>query len=486
MDRMTATTHDESVAHDLALLGLPPRPWPATTTGPDGQPALDVLVVGAGMCGTAAAAALIFKGVRNIALLDAAPQGQEGPWVTTARMATLRSPKHLPGIALGIPSLTFRAWYTARRGEAEWQALYKIANADWQHYLAWLQRVLALPVRHGIAVTRIRPCGELFAVETSGGTLHARHVVLATGRAGAGGLLVPDFVDPTLWPDRAAHTGEAIDFTRLAGRRVAVLGANASAFDAAAVALESGAAAVDMFCRRAELPQVNKSRGATNPGYFEGWSGLPPAERWRLMVYLHDERSPPPHESVHRVLKHPGFRLHRASPVLAARPTADGVALDLSSCAATADFLVVATGFTVDLARRPELADLAAHIALWRDACPPPPGLDRPELAAYPFLGDGFELTDREPGTCPALSRVHLFNHAAYGSMGPIASDIPGVSAAAGLLSTAIVRALFRADRAALQAQLEAFAESELESTPFFAPAALPRRGCPGGAERTG
>ncbi|MCC6718411.1 MAG: NAD(P)/FAD-dependent oxidoreductase [Acetobacteraceae bacterium] len=466
-----------AIARDLDILGLPPRHWPAEVRAPDGAAALDVLVVGAGMCGIAAAAALMLKGVRNIAVLDAAAPGREGPWMTTARMATLRSPKHLPGIALGIPSLTFRAWFTARAGAAAWEALYKIGNADWQDYLSWLQHVLALPVRHGVTVQAVVPAGTLFQVATGEGVLHARHVVLATGREGAGGRLVPDLVDPALWPDRAAHAGEAIDFARLAGRRVAVLGANAAAFDNAAVALEAGAAAVDMYCRRAVLPQVNKSRGATNPGYFEGWSALPPAERWKLLVWLHDERSPPPHESVHRVLKHPGFRLHFSSAIAAARPSGGGVALDLPGGPARADFLIVATGFEVDLGRRPELAALVPHAALWRDAHPAPAGLERAELGRYPFLGPGFELTEKQPGACPALARVHVFNHAAHASMGPIASDIPGVSAAAGLLSTAIVRALFLADRDALQARLEAFAEPELESTPFFAPQVLPGRG---------
>lgn len=465
---------DAAVARDLAYLGLPPRNWVPGIMGPDGRPALDVLVVGAGMCGIAAAAALILKGVRNIAVLDAAAPGQEGPWLSTARMVTLRSPKRLPGIALGIASLTFRAWFTARRAEAAWEALYKITNSDWQEYLSWLQRVLALPVRHGVSVRAIEAAGEVFRVGTSDGPVFARHVVLATGRLGAGGMLVPDFVDPGLWPDRAGHTGEAIDFVRLAGRRVAVLGANASAFDAAAVALEAGAAAVDMYCRRAELPQVNKSRGATNPGYFEGWSGLSAAERWALMVYLHDERSPPPHESVHRVLKHPGFRLHRGSPVGFARREGEGLAIGVPGAVAKADFLVVATGFAVDLSRRAELAEFMPHVALWRDVHSAPVGLERAELGLYPFLGDGFELTEKTPGACPALARLHVFNHAAYGSMGPIASDIPGVSAAAGLLSTAIVRALFRGDRDALQARLSAFAEPELESTPFFAPGTLP------------
>src|SRR5215471_13534742 len=123
--------HEREVARDLELLGLPPRAWSAVRPGPDGAPLLDVVVVGAGMCGIAAAAGLIFKGVRNIRVLDQSPAGREGPWLNFARMTTLRSPKHLPGPALGIPSLTFRAWYEALHGAEGWAQLYKISRADW-------------------------------------------------------------------------------------------------------------------------------------------------------------------------------------------------------------------------------------------------------------------------------------------------------------------------------------------------------------------
>lgn len=107
-DAAGAAAHGRQVARDLDLLRLPPPPWTAAATGPDGAPAADVIVVGAGMYGIAAAAALAMKGLRAL-MLDRAPEGQEGPWITYARMETLRSPKHLPGIALGIPSLTYRA-----------------------------------------------------------------------------------------------------------------------------------------------------------------------------------------------------------------------------------------------------------------------------------------------------------------------------------------------------------------------------------------
>jgi cation diffusion facilitator CzcD-associated flavoprotein CzcO len=275
MDAVAPDTESDlaqRVAHDLTCLGLPPSNWPATAMGPDGQPMLDVLVIGAGMCGIAAAAALIFKGVRNVAVIDAGADGSEGPWVTYARMLTLRSPKHLPGPALGIPSLTFRAWYEATRGYAEWKALYKIPNDVWQAYLTWLKRVLALPVRNGVAALALQPADDHVAVPLSdGGLLRARRVVVATGRGGTGGPYVPDFVAPALVPDLAAHTASPIDFARLRGARVAVIGGGASAWDNAATALEAGAASVDQYVRRPVLPQVNKGRGPATTGYFEGW-----------------------------------------------------------------------------------------------------------------------------------------------------------------------------------------------------------------------
>jgi cation diffusion facilitator CzcD-associated flavoprotein CzcO len=85
-------------------------------TGPDGKRVLDVLVVGAGMCGQTAGWNLLREGIRNIRVIDRNPHGQEGPWNTMARMPILRSPKHLTGPDLGVPSLTFRAWYEAQHG----------------------------------------------------------------------------------------------------------------------------------------------------------------------------------------------------------------------------------------------------------------------------------------------------------------------------------------------------------------------------------
>ena len=471
------TTHDEQVARDLDLLRLPPPAWTALAPGPDGVPMLDVLIIGAGMYGIAAAAALAMKGIGNITMLDRAADGQEGPWITYARMETLRSPKGLPGLAFGIPSLTFRAWYEARFGRDAWDALYKIPNADWQAYLTWVRTILGLKLRSQTEVLRLEPCaGWVTLTLREAGVerrLHARRVVFASGRGGMG-ISVPGWVDPALWPDRVAHTMADIDFGALAGRRIAVVGAGPSAWDNAATALERGAARVDMYVRRAELPQVNKGRGSATPGYFEGWADLPAAEKWKILVYLQDLQAPPPHETVLRTIRNPGFRIHLGTPLQGASRTADGVKLSLpGGDAAEADFLILGTGFAVDLRGAPELATVADAIATWADHYTPPAALARPELSRFPWLDRGFELTPRRE--CPGLSRIHIFNHAAYASLGAIASDIPGLSVGAERLAHAMVAHFFTEDIASISRALEAFAEPELQDTPFFVPARVTR-----------
>jgi cation diffusion facilitator CzcD-associated flavoprotein CzcO len=274
------------LADELAFLQLPAPRWtPALER--DGVAVADVAIVGAGMTGLALAAALVHRGVAVVAY-DEAPAGLEGPWATTARMETLRSPKQLAGPALGIPSLTFRAWFEAQFGRAAWDALDKIPRLQWMDYLRWYRRVLALPVRNGHRVTDIRPhAGGLveLGVDAGGAATRAwaRRVVIATGRAGLGGPALPGFA-ATLPRTRWAHSSDDNDYAALAGLRVGVVGAGASAMDSAATALEAGAAHVHLLVRRADLPRINKGKGAGNPGFVAGYAQLPDEWKWRIRL----------------------------------------------------------------------------------------------------------------------------------------------------------------------------------------------------------
>lgn len=253
---------EAQLAQDLDFLEMPSKSWvPAQMH--DGAPVRDVIVIGAGMCGLAATAKFILTGISNVVAYDAAPEGKEGPWVTFARMQTLRSPKGLTGPSLGLPQLTFRAWFTAQWGVDAWQALDKIPKDQWMDYLVWYRKVLDLPVRNNVRMTAISFVDDLIAIDIEGaetGRVLTRRLVLATGRSGLGGFAVPEFlkgIDRKYW----AHSADEIDFAALKGKRVAVIGAGASSMDNAATALEQGAAAVDLLIRRKEMPRINKMTG---------------------------------------------------------------------------------------------------------------------------------------------------------------------------------------------------------------------------------
>ena len=231
-------------SHDLARLNYPPANWVPERTGPDGKRVLDVLVVGAGMCGQTVGYGLLREGIANIRVIERETHGREGPWNTTARMPILRSPKHLTGPDLGVPSLTFRAWYEAQHGVEGWAALYKIARLDWLRYLLWVRETVGLKVENGVDLLKVEPAGDfLRATLSTGESVHARKLVMANGRDGSGGFrwpALPSF-DPADSKRKGLvfHTLEDIDFTKLAGKRIGILGVLATAIDNACTALEA-------------------------------------------------------------------------------------------------------------------------------------------------------------------------------------------------------------------------------------------------------
>lgn len=462
------------VRRDLARLNFPPPAW----TRPPEPRVLDVAIVGAGMTGLAIGFALRREGVADFAQFDRAPIGREGPWVTHARMPTLRSPKELTGPDLGIPALTYRAWHEAVFGADDWAVTAKIPRAAWMDYLVWLRRVLALPVENDRALVRIVPEGGRFRLAFADGTeRHARKVVLATGRDGSGGPRIPEFVPRELMPAPVAHSADRIDFAALAGRRVAVLGLGASAFDNAGTALEAAAAEVHMFARRAGVPQVNKMKGLSYPGAQRGFHLLDDATRWRFIHHGFARQTPPPRESVLRVTGHAGFHLHLGCAWEAVRRAGAGLEIATAAGPFACDFAILATGFGIDLGRRPELADVVDGIATWADRYAPPDDARDPEMARFPYVDAGFAFTEKRPGAAPHLRHLHCFNYGVTINHGQLAGDIPGLGAGVARLVDRLVADLWAMDAGR---HWEAFAGNE---EPELAGTAL---GPPGDGTRLG
>ena len=443
---------------DLEWLDQPAKPW-VPERRVDGQAVLDAVIVGAGMCGLAAGAALQLLGIRNIVLLDRAAAGQEGPWATFARMETLRSPKTLVGPALGLPALTPRAWYEAQHGRGAWEALGKIPRTLWMDYLTWYRHARGLPVRNGVSVVDIQPHSPALVTLTleGGEKLLARHVILANGRDGLGGPFVPPELVAGLARQRWAHSADDIDFAALRGRRVGVVGAGASAMDNAATALEAGASSVDLFIRRTDIPRANKFTGIGSQGVVHGFESLSDDWKWRFLDHALTSQTPPPRESTLRVSRQ-GGRFHLGSPVLSVMETPDGLEVRTPKGLYPLDFMIFATGFRFDPSARPELSAVAGRIRLWGDAGTPA----NAELAASPRLDAAYGFEALDAADTEFLSRLHCFNYHATLSHGKLSGDIPAVSEGATRLAHGIARAVFVEDKATHFAALVAFATPEL------------------------
>ncbi len=465
--------------HDLACLQLPAARWTPTRQH-GGQDVADVAIIGAGMAGLALAAALHLRGMA-VTVFDEAPAGLEGPWATTARMETLRSPKQLPGPALGLASLTFRAWFEAQFGAAAWEALDKIPRLQWMDYLCWYRQALGLVVHNDQRITDVLPrAGGRVELRVQGlqaggvaRTVWSRRVVLATGRAGLGGPYVPAFAQ--LLPQaRWAHSSDDFDYQTLAGQRVGVIGAGASAMDSAATALEAGAARVHLLVRRADIPRINKGKGASHPGFVHGHARLPDDWKWRIRHYIHVQQVPPPRNSTLRVSRHANAHFHLGCRIESVVEQGGALNVQTSMGPIELDFLVFSTGFKVDWAQRPMLRHIAPHVRLWQHRYSPPAGEEDAELAGSPDLGDAFEFQLRPGADCPGLDRLHCFAYPAALSLGVITGDIPAISDGAQQLATDLAELLYVEDIEYHFARMQAFAEPEVLGDEWVAEALPP------------
>lgn len=438
---------DAGAREALRLIGPDPANWVPERPDPDGK-TIDhnVVIVGGGQTGCAFAFALRRAGIGRVSVIDAAPDAaRAGIWTNGARMHVLRTPKTLPGPENGIPALSFQAWYEARHGEAAYAAFERIPRPAWVEYLAWYRSFLDIAVRYGTRLGRIEPAAGYFRLHLDSGVETARKILIATGFDGSGGIAFPPVL-ADLPRALYAHAADDVDFTALQGKDIAVIGAAASAFDAAAVALETGAASVHLFARRPALAAtpINRSRGY--PGAYDNYYALPDAVRWHQAVRYRRAGSTPPQDAVERVLKHANFHLHLAAPWAAAREEAGRIVAEAADGAHRFDFAIAGTGYAADPNLRPEFAEFAGHILLWRDRFIPPAAEADPFLGAHPYLGPGNEFLEKTAGAAPYLKDIHCFNPAGFVSFGVPIGDVPSMKRGIPTVTAQISRDLFLAD----------------------------------------
>ncbi|MTT31134.1 SidA/IucD/PvdA family monooxygenase [Terrilactibacillus sp. BCM23-1] len=449
---MSLETLNERVKTDLSYLDFGGPEWVRPVNHPDGH-VYDVIIVGGGQSGLGTAFGLLRERISNILVIDENKEGLEGPWETYARMVTLRTPKQLTSIDQGIPSLTFRSWWEAQAGVEGWEAIDKIPRGDWMNYLRWYRQVLGLPVINEVKLKLIEPTEEGIHRLHIGGpgapsnTLLARKVVLATGIQGGGEWHVPALISEKCPRHLYAHTSEAIDFEALKGKKVAVLGGGASAFDNANFALTEGAAEAHVFVRRKEMPRINPIRQMEASGMIEHFHVLSDEDKYAAMSHFFKHNQPPTNDTFGRASKWPGFHLHLGSPWLDVEEKSEGAVVTTPQGKFTFDFLIISTGLLTDPALRPELSLVEKHIARWGDRYHAPEEVFNPVLDAHPYLSPGFAFLSRDEEGKKLLHGLFAFNYSALLSCGLSASALSGMRFAIPRLTSAIAEELFLDDR---------------------------------------
>ncbi|MBB3997299.1 flavin-containing monooxygenase [Aureimonas pseudogalii] len=172
----------------------------------------DVVVIGSGLAGLTAAHALRGQGIEPLVLER---EGEVGTsWNRRHPQLTLnthRSVSSLPGSA-----------YPAGTGA------FPKRDAVIAHLQAFADRH-RFEIRHGVEVLSLARTDGPFAIATKAGTLHARAVIVATGRDALPSI--PPWKGIETFGGRIVHAAEFGEARAYAGRSVLVVGGGNSGFD---------------------------------------------------------------------------------------------------------------------------------------------------------------------------------------------------------------------------------------------------------------
>jgi cation diffusion facilitator CzcD-associated flavoprotein CzcO len=426
---------------------------------------LDVLIVGGGQAGLAAAFGLLQARVTNILVIDENCEGDEGPWGTYARMRILRTKKEVGGIDLGVASLSLRAWYEAQFGAKAWRDLYKMPTALWHRYLKWYRDVLGIPVRNACRMIGFGPASQNGLLEVNVEShgcetrILTRTLVLATGAEGNGTRRIPHEVSENIQRKFWAHAQEMIDFDSLRGKRVAVLGGGASAFDNAIAAAEHGSD-VHIFHRRPVLQAAFALAWGEFNGYLAHFADLEPLERWRFVRQMRRIKNGPPVATMARAAGLPNITIHPGTTWNGIAQGEGRIRIDASDRSIDVDFIILGTGYELRVEARAEMASVLPFATRWRDVFTPPAGEEDSGLLGAFFLGPNFEMQEKDPGAAPWLKSVFNFCHGSSLSMGPLATGLTGIKFGAPRLVHGVTRRLFCTDAYSLLQGMAAWQQS--------------------------
>lgn len=446
---------EENARKELEYLNFPPREnWIPDRTTSTGENIYNVVIVGGGQTGMTVAFALQKEKISNIIVFDECSPFCEGPWLTHARMETLRTPKYTIGPDCDIPSLTVRAWYEAKYGKKAWEEITFLKRLDWAEYLHWIRNFLKPPIVNNTRVGSIEWSEKencFFVPITSNGSekshVYARKVVLATGLQGSGEWAIPNHIKENIPRELYYHTSDDIDFTAFKGKKIGILGGGPCAFDNAYLCSQY-ADEVHLFFKKQKLVNLHVFLWGEFVGFHGYFSSLPDESKWQFISKMYEMGQPPTPQSVNAVRSQKNIFMHYDSPWINSKLINNKPLIMTPKGEFSMDSLIIAIGWITDLDLREELSALKSKIALWEDKFTPPADKQYETLMHAPYLGKGFNFTEKTPDTAPYLQSIFTVTGGALISNGFSAgTGISGMRYSIKILINELVSQLFVEDR---------------------------------------
>ena len=452
------------VERDLSCICHPNRKWVEPRSTIAGEEILDVAIIGGGQTGLTMAFSLTQHNVDNIRVFDKNKEGFAGSWVNIGRMRTLRTPKTTAGPELGIPVLSVKSWFTEKYSADEWEKLDYIPRLDWHDYLNWFRKVLDLPVQFESEVGPLNwdEANQCFSFlvtnKESSETIYARKVILAVGLEGSGEWMIPDFVKKNVSEDYYSQAIYQIPYEKMKDKKIAILGAGPNAFDLTLEASKAGAKSITMFSKRDKLVNLHCFKWGEFTGFMKCFTDLNDGQKYSFIARMHDMGQPPVPGCVFAAYKLPNFKINFLSPWENAYQNGDVVTVETAKGQENFDFLIIATGWVCDLSCRPEIKNFYEEIATWGDCYQPPENLRYEKLMKFPYLGRGFQFTEKEPGRAPYVNSIFNMTGGGLLSNGFCAgTGLTGMKYSIDLATHEIVKQLFLEDADSVYGSLDTY-----------------------------
>ena len=290
-------------------------------------------------------------------------------------------------------------------------------------YAEWFRMRSGIEVVQELVVS-LRAAGSTFEADLeSGGHITARRVVVATGYKPY--KSIPQETVAGLPPERYVHSCDLVEFSALRGKRCLVVGGRQSAFEWAALINEECDAEVHVVYRH-DAPSFEASDWSWIDKHVDetlalrGWyRNLPKADRQAVDRQFWETAKLKLEPWLWDRLGREGIMSWPRRSIVGCRMSADGqieVNLDNQS-RLRVDFLVLATGFVVDIRREPLVSD--------------------PSIASRLQVVDGYPVLDESfQSTLPGLYFVGLTSTRDFG---PFFGFVRGCTATARLLVETLV-----------------------------------------------